>query len=474
MNTMNIKSNEQIHTILNRRKVLKYGLCGISGLLANSIPISGCSKKNKPKPPIILITVDTLRADHLGCYGYSRNTSPVIDQFAKESMLFENCFSHAPKTTLSFPSILSGYLPHETGIVNNNSLPDKNLMIAEILQKEGYKTAAVIGNYILRKKRGWSQGFDIYDDNMGSKEVNRPQPEKTAKEVTNSAIELLGKFHEEQLFMWVHYQDPHGPYTAPEHFKKIFLDHNKKPKNLKTNDSVSGKGGIPDYQVLDSNRDFNYYVSQYDSEIRYQNEQLKLFIDALKNYGLYDDALIIFTSDHGENMGEHNYYFSHGENLYNSLIHVPLILKYGDKLSGRRQEYVQHIDIVPTILNILGLEASHFRGLDLREQHKTEREIFALMKRRHATSMQFSIIKDEFKLIYAPSTEEYKMFNLKIDTQETTNLVTNTEYSKKAEELKAALHRIKKEDTLKLGSIKKSPKYTEQEKTILKSLGYVE
>jgi len=340
--------------------------------------------------------------------------------------------------------------------------------------KNSSQTAAVISNYVLRKARGWGQGFDVYNDKMDSKEENRPKPEKTAKEVTNNAIKILKKFHKEQLFMWVHYQDPHGPYTAPENFRKLFLDNSKKPLTLKTNDSVSGKDGIPAYQILGSNRDFNYYVSQYDSEIRYQNEQLKLFIDALKGYGLYDDALIIFTSDHGESMGEHGYYFSHGENLYNPLTHVPLILKYGDQLAGRRNDYVQHIDIVPTILNVLGLESNHLRGFDLRQQQKTEREIFALMISRGATEIQFSIIKNGFKLIYAPSKEEYTMFNLKIDPQEMNNLIPDTQYLEKTEELKATLHRIKKEDTLKLGSIKQTPKYTEKEKTILKSLGYVE
>ena len=139
------------------------------------------------------------------------------------------------------------------------------------------------------------------------------------------------------------------------------------PWGLPLNRTESGRGGIPYYQMLGDNRDFNYYVSQYKAEIRYVDENFNRLIDAIKEVGLYENSLIIFTSDHGEGMGEHDYYFAHGENLYNILTHVPLIIKYGKVLKGRRADCVQHLDIVPTIRNIAGMKVdSRYRGRDLR------------------------------------------------------------------------------------------------------------
>lgn len=165
-----MKRRKKTNTGLSRRELLRYGLYGgLAGSLSGSFWLSGCSKFGfGKKPRIILITVDTLRADHLGCYGYPKNTSPNIDQFAADSLVFENCFSHAPVTGSSFASILSGFLPHETKVFENLPLPAEVETFPEILQQQGYKTVAVISNPALAKKRGWEAGFTIYDDIMDS------------------------------------------------------------------------------------------------------------------------------------------------------------------------------------------------------------------------------------------------------------------------------------------------------------------
>ncbi len=166
-------------------------------------------------PSIILITVDTLRADHLGCYGYLRDTSPNIDQLAEEALLFKNCISHAPVTGSSFASILSGFLPHETKVLGNLPLPPEVETLPEIMQMNGYRTIAVVSNYVLRKQNGWVKGFNVYDDEMTNVERTSKHTERVAEHTTNRAIELLKQYHKNKLFMWVHYQDPHGPYTPP-------------------------------------------------------------------------------------------------------------------------------------------------------------------------------------------------------------------------------------------------------------------
>jgi arylsulfatase len=333
----------------------------------------------------------------------------------------------------------------------------------------------VVSNYLLKKGRGWEQGFDVYDDTMNQRELVRQWPERTAAPTTARAVELLTRFHGSKLFMWIHYQDPHGPYTPPGDFAKLFHDPGHKSYPITINRSLSGIGGIPAYQRLGSNRDFHYYVSQYDGEIRYQDEQFKHLIDALKRAGLYNHSLIMFSSDHGEGMGEHNYFFAHGENLYAHQIHVPLILKYGNSLSGRRHDFVQQIDIVPTILNILGDKPnSRFRGRDLRKPRDRGTEIFAEMRSPFdRTNIKFSLVMGGLKLILSHSNGQYELFDLKSDPHENNNLINDKKYQAQAQDLKIRLDRIRKEDFLKLGKTEKPPKLSKEEIENLKSLGYV-
>ncbi len=336
-------------------------------------------------------------------------------------------------------------------------------------------TIAVVSNYMLKKGRGWEQGFDIYDDTMNERELVRSWPERTAAPTTTRAVELLTRYHKSKLFMWIHYQDPHGPYTPPGDFTKLFFDPSQKSSNIKINNSLRGIGGIPSYQMLGSNRNFYYYLSQYDGEIRYQDEQFKLLINELKKVGLYDDSLILFSSDHGEGMGEHDYFFAHGENLYANQIHVPLIIKYGKSLSGRRKDFVQQIDIVPTILNVLGEKPdSRLRGRDLRKSHDKEAEIFAEMKSPFdGNNIKFSIVLGGLKLIYTNFSEQYELFDLKTDPHEQNNLIENPKYLAKASDLKKRLNRIRKEDFLTIGEAEKLPMLNKEEIKNLKSLGYI-
>jgi len=457
---------------MNQQGVLK---CLFYAVLAIAV-LGGClwpegprDQRYRRRPSIFLITIDALRGDHLGCYGYPKNTSPNIDQFAKDAMLFENCLSHGSETRFSFASILSGFLPHETKIKKNRPLPSGVETIAEILQRAGYKTIAVVSNYVLNKNEGWGQGFIIYDDTMNERKLGWLLPERLAEDTTDRAIELLEQFHKDRLFMWIHFQDPHGPYTPPGRFAQLFQNPENPPLYLELNNSMSGKGGIPLYQRLGMNRDFYYYVSQYDSEIRYLDEYFKNLTDKLKGLGLYDNSLILLTSDHGEGMGEHDYYFAHGENLYNSLTHVPLIVKYGKELVGRRCDFVQHIDIVPTILKILGMKVdSRFRGMDLLNKHDRKRGIFA------ENESNYSLAMDGLKLIYTASGDQYELFDLKDDPCEKDNLINDSKYQEQIKDLKMGLNQIRREDFLGIPDNTIYRKLTNEELERLKSLGYIQ
>ena len=445
-------------------------------------------------PSIILITVDTLRADRLGCYGYDRDTSPNIDRFAKDGMMFEHCFSHAPETRMSVASLITGFYPHETKITKVDYIPRSITTLAEILEDDGYQTAAVVSNYMLRSKQGvekgecFEQGFAIYDDTMEQKETGRDFPERIAVHTTDAAIKLLERYAGERLFLWVHYQDPHGPYVPPEPFTSQFVNSDRPVQELKLQEPspenpnlvFSGRGGLPHYQVLGSERDFHYYVSQYEGEIRYTDEHFGRLVDSLKQLGLYDNALIVFSADHGEGMGEHDYFFAHGEYVYAHQIHVPLIIKHGNQLTGRRQDFVQHVDLLPTILNICGITHNFpFRGSDLLRQHSSRRAIFSEMSSPVVKDgIKFSLVKDPLQLIYTPyNGGTFELFDLRNDPREETDLIEDltkdSEFRDRVQQMRRRMILLSQEDKLPLPSPSTPVKRSNKELETMKSLGYV-
>jgi len=275
--------------------------------------------------------------------------------------------------------------------------------------------------------------------------------------------------------MWIHYQDPHGPYIPPEPFSKKFFNPDEKSKELPLNKYLSGKGGIPSYQILPDSRDYHHYVSQYDGEISYWDEHFRHLIDAMKNLGAYEDSLIIFTSDHGEDLGEHGYYFSHGENLYNSLLHVPLMIKYGNKLIGQKSYPVQHMDIVPTVLEFIGSKPNAFyRGRNLLKNIFGKREIYAeMVSPLVAKEQKLSLIYDDLKLIFTHGKQSYELYNISKDFYEEHNLIRNPQYSEKIQRMASRLWRIIREDFLNLTPSTETEELSPAEKEKLKSLGYV-
>lgn len=443
--------------------------------LLPSILLWGCGREPKAsaRPDIFLITVDTLRASHLGCYGYSWNTSPHIDAFAAEGLLFEQCRSHASETRASFSSMLSGFLPHETKVIENIPLVPQIDSLPEILQAQGYTTIAVVSNYVLRQGNGFDQGFDVFDDTMEERELIRKWPERMAGATADRAIELLEEYRDDPLFVWIHFQDPHGPYLPPDRYKEMFRDRERKPLILKANGSESGKGGIPAYNLLEEKRDFYEYVAHYDGEIRYLDEQFGRIVEAIDRLGLAGNSFLIFTADHAEGMGENNYFFGHGENLYDSVTHVPLIVKKGSEITGRRTESVQHLDIVPTVLNMAGVDGDpRFRGADLLAESSAPREIFAVANPLPDGALRYSLVADGFKLIHTPALDLYELFDLKTDPFEEKNLFSTASHRNRADGLAARLAEIRKEDRLDL-RVKAMPRdLSDEEKEKLKALGY--
>jgi arylsulfatase len=339
-----------------QRRLRRGALCAVPAAVATAIllPLMARPARSPIARNIFLVTVDTLRADHLGAYGYPRDTSPNLDRWARSGRVFRWAFAHAPMTGPSLAAVMTGLQPRETG-VRNNGMPLKAKVhtLAERLRNRGYRTAAIVGNYHLRRGTGFEDGFESFDDRMEQRELVRKRAERTAQASTQAAIAWLQRAPAEPFFLWVHYQDPHGPYTAPEEFQGAFVPRHASGRQLPVNASPSGNGGIPAYQVLGNRRDYDYYVGQYDAEIRYFDSGFGELMTRIESLGLLRRSAVLFTADHGEGMGEHDYYFAHGEHVYLELLRVPLIVWAEGVTPGVVTDALaSHRAISPTILNL--------------------------------------------------------------------------------------------------------------------------
>ncbi len=274
---------------------------------------------------VILITIDTLRADRLGCYGYRQIKTPNIDRICQEGVKFAHCVSQVPLTLPSHTTILSGTYPFYHNVRDNGGfvVPQQLLTVAEVLKKHGFTTGAVVGAYVLDGKWGLNQGFDFYYDNFDLakyKRISLSSVERRAEEVVKHAIEWLSRNMNRRFFLWVHVYDPHTPYNPPPPF------------------------------------DREYAGRPYVGEIAYTDYQLGKFFDFLREKGLMDRVLLVIAADHGESLGQHREQ-THGFFVYEPTVWVPLIIRvplkgFGGKVVRQR---VGLVDIAPTILDFLGL-----------------------------------------------------------------------------------------------------------------------
>jgi arylsulfatase A-like enzyme len=330
---------------------------------------------------IILISVDTLRADHVNVYGYERDVSPAITRLAANGVVFEQAFVNAPKTSPSLVSIMTGLEVKEHKIHELRTELDEAVpVLAEALQGAGYSTAGFCGQFNCSRRWGFGRGFDHYDDRFEFEDGQRtdrvgggfyPASEKRAAYLVEEAISWLKVLPADDApyFIWLHFMDPHAGYAAPSPYTQMYTGRSQFSANSLVGPKVP-TDLINQQARVEGIADYDYYVNQYDAEIRYMDNQIGRFLTYLEAEGAYDDALVIFTADHGEYMGEtadQARYFSHGSTLYDSEIKVPLIVKLpGNRFGGRRSaELASLIDITPTALEHAGLEADHLQSYSL-------------------------------------------------------------------------------------------------------------
>ncbi len=388
------------------------------------------------KPNIALLTIDTLRADHLGCYGYERGTSPHIDRLAENGVLFENAIAQAPWTIPSLASMLTSKFPPELGMIEKNSrFNGEHSLISSILKQSGYETAGFVSCVLdfLTDKRGFAEGFDHY--------VGLEEMKARADAVNQHAFEWLDqRSGDHPFFMWVHYCDVHSDYNAPEPFNESFTE---KKLNTELGRSPELKRVLEGKKVLTA-EELEDLVLLYDQEILYTDHHIGKLISKLKELGKFDDTLIIIGADHGEEFLDHGGTL-HQTSLYDELVRAPLIFHYPKHFPrGQRiTTQVQNMDIAPTLLELASLPAvEDFRGRSLLSLIQGKLDVDDAFSFAHLDISSFNLGCDDWKqsilrtvymarsneekLIYDPLNESFEYYNLLEDPKEQNDIFTHS------------------------------------------------
>jgi arylsulfatase A-like enzyme/Flp pilus assembly protein TadD len=365
--------------------------------IAGLILVPGLKAAVKPQANVVVITIDTLRADHLGCYGYKQIRTPNIDALAAEGARLERAYTPVPVTLPAHTAIFTGTYPTLSGMhdFSGNKLNPSQPTLASVLKQQGYATGAVIGSAVLDSRFGLNQGFDFYYDHFDFsrlQESNLEEMERPGNVVADVALDWLGKNHKSKFLLWMHLYDPHYPYRPPAPYSEQYKDR------------------------------------LYDGEIAFADAQVGRLITYLKAKGLYGNTLIVLTGDHGESLGEHGEK-THGFFIYNATLHVPVILHLPGAAAAKTvPELVSLTDLMPTVLQALKVEVpAKVQGHSLLALLTTKkdgdpRNLYAetFLPRLHFNWSELrSVETEKYQFIEAPKPE---LYDLAADPGETRNL----------------------------------------------------
>ena len=360
----------------------------IGALLVLSLYLASQNTHQVPQAPqsptkcadcnIIIISFDSLRADHVGYFGYSKNTTPNIDKFCDESTVFKNAVTQGHWTLPSFASIFTSTYPSVHGElkgINNTSLgkkiPKNLVTLPEILKKNNYTTFGISSIPYFSSIYGFDRGFDTFDDSWGFNSFDNVQGELKMvydflPNVTDEAVGFIRNNSNKKFFLLVHYNSPHAPYnnTPLEYIQDI-------PSNANITHllNIAGQEGQLDNETVVNNlspEEIAFIRSAYDGKIRYADSEINKILNEVKNQHLEGKTIIVIMSDHGENLGEYGY-FGHGrETPNNETAYVPLIVKIPNTEPQTINRYVQTMDIAPTLLDAAGIEKpDYYQGRNL-------------------------------------------------------------------------------------------------------------
>jgi arylsulfatase A-like enzyme/Flp pilus assembly protein TadD len=422
---------------------------GAAGLVA----LVGCRSSKQEQPVagtaklrpinVVVVTLDTLRADRLGCYGYKRIETPSLDRFASEGVLFENATAQTPLTPPSHASMFTGQYPNRHKVRNTGGfvLQSSSTTMAEIFQQQGWDTAAFIGASVLKKLFGFSQGFAVYDDQMPkpNDRLAREYPERPAADVVNRAVAWLNTQSGKPFFLWVHLFDPHLPLTPPEPFRT------------------------------------KYAGRLYDGEVAYVDRELGRLFEAIGKKSPADKTLIAILSDHGESLGDHGE-FTHGVFLYESTMELAFLMKGPGVPAGLRvKQQARTIDLLPTVLDLLGGRATPetqgvslvpaFGGKPAGTDYSYAETLYPKMNMGW-TELR-AVRTNRWKYIRAPKPE---LYDLEKDRDESSNVI-----GQHPEEVRKLEDYLKKVAAAGGGVNEKIETSLADQKTLdaLKSLGYL-
>jgi arylsulfatase A-like enzyme len=456
--------------------------------------LAGCGRGAAPPdaPPrhVILITVDTLRADHLTPYGYPRDTSPAVAELATGGSLFEHAVAQWPKTGPSFASMFTGQYPQTTGITHDAAVrvPEAYLTLPELLQHLGYSTVAVVSNGVLSSDLGWNAGFDEY------LETGKLAPEPSddpveyrkylnAGRVNQLALPLLERHaDDDHLFAWFHYSDPHAPYLLPEGVENPFVG----------DAWYTGDEAAPldegRHVVLGDHDELRYYVASYDANVLFADRHIGELLARANELGLLENTLVVFTADHGESLGEHGYYFGHGRLPYEPGAHVPLVVGWPGRIeAGRRiPRVVELVDLYPTLLDLVapgrevpGLEGESLAPFLLGDRDAPPEDAFQYAFSEAgggSPTTHFRTVRDRrWKLVYHPplggAPRRWELYDLETEPGETENLVATE--TRELRRLRSVLGKwMKGGDWIRKGK-NETQAHTEATERALRALGYL-
>lgn len=445
------------------------------------------SEDTPPRWNVLLISVDTLRADHLGCYGYERETSPAIDALASEGTLFAACVATSPWTLPSHMSMLTGQYPTVHGVLSHeNKARSACATLAELLHRRGYRTAAVISGGGMRAEQGFGRGFGLYDDysvvaaypassDLSLDEADFPgfvTTVPTARFTNRAALKWLREDADRPFFLFLHYWDVHWDYCPPAPYDTIFgADYEGPMKGRK--------------QELDTwlfpgckTEDLQRTIALYDGETRWTDVHIGEMLEELKKLGLYDDTIIILTADHGEEFLEHGKH-GHGHSLYEELLHVPLIIKLPKPLQPQAPVLtgpVSLVDIMPTVLDALDVaRAGGLAGVSLMSTMRsgpksTRGPLFAEgVKGRNMCMVKLG----SYKLILDLDTGWSAYHDLSLDAGELDALPPGTEWGEGLLTHVTAWLKNNQAQVARLGDDDTTVELDDETREMLRSLGYV-
>ncbi len=449
-------------------------------------------KKDNQIDHIFLITIDTLRSDHLSCYGYPRETTPFIDSLAAKGILFENAISQSATTCPSISSIMTGLYPFQHKVIANGYVLDNSYTtLAEILREKGVRTIAFTSTDSHFLSSNINQGFEFYEEPLDTEKTYGCEYRQARLTIDNVILWLYNFNPEDRLFLWIHLFDPHTPYYPPDRYYRIldketdrdkFIDFLKKSHiNLKIFENSTNK--------------LYEYITSYDAEIRYADEELNRFHRFVENRGLNKNSIWIITSDHGECLGQHSW-LKHGKLLYKEAINVPLIF-YLPEFNEQQviKDVVENFNIFPTVLEAFNVDINNQKNLNtlslwtkLQNPKRELQKKIAFCERRYYEDVnetskdvpfwevfyekgeKYSIQNKNFKYIFKTEGID-EFYDLENDLYELFNLIESDKFSLEKKELRNELFEILKEKEKYKDT---SPRIADR-KVInkLKSLGYV-